>query len=75
MVIEELSPEKYGNCHYLQINDKQPVIIINAVDVNCAKGETDVDNDEDEEEKEDIDNHVAHGDDDWPDLPVHQPRL
>lgn len=52
-----------------------PVLIVDAVDVDRAQGEADVDNDEDEEEDKDVNNHVAHGDDDRPDRSVHQPSL
>ena len=52
-----------------------PVLIVDTVDVDSAHCEADVDNDEDEEEDKDVHHHVAHWDDDWSNLPVHQPNL
>ena len=52
-----------------------PVLIVDTVDVDGAEGEADVDDDKDEEEDKDVHHHVAHRDDDWSYLPVHQPDL
>ena len=55
----------------MRVEKHSSVVIIHVIDVDCTKGEADVNNDKDEEENQNIHNHVGHGDDEWTSLTPH----